>query len=126
MATQTKRRLLVVEDNLLNLEMLRDWLDLEGYEVFSAENLCDAQAAFLSEEPEMVLLDIRLGPEDGTDFALWVRSQDRLRDVPLIAVTAHALREERDRILQAGCNAVVSKPVEFKSLRAEMSRWWRR
>jgi len=116
-------RLLVVEDNRLNLEMITDWLELEGYEVFSAENLTDARATFLSAHPVMVLLDIRLGEEDGCDFAAWLRGQETFCQVPVIAVTAHALREEQQRILKAGCNAVVSKPVEFRILRAEMNRW---
>ena len=117
------RRLLVVEDNLLNLEMLTIWLETEGYQVFSAETLGQAYDVFRSAKPDLVLLDIRLGPEDGADFARWLRQQPESEQVPIIAVTAHALRDEQDRILKAGCNAVVSKPVDFRALRAELDRW---
>ena len=118
-----KRRLLVVEDNPLNLEMITVWLEMEGYEVHPAETLESARRVFQSADPVMVLLDIRLGSEDGAEFAVWLRAQPEKNTTPVIAVTAHALREEQDRILKAGCNAVVSKPVDFKALRAEMNRW---
>ena len=117
------RRLLVVEDNPLNLEMITTWLEAEGYEVFSAETLRDAYATFESARPALVLLDIRLGAEDGTAFAVWLRGQPESVQVPVIAVTAHALRDEQERILKAGCNAVMAKPVGFRSLRAELDRW---
>jgi len=117
------RRLLVVEDNPLNLEMITVWLEMEGYEVHPAETLEAGRRLFPLVDPVMVLLDIRLGPEDGAEFAIWLRAQPEKNTTPVIAVTAHALREEQDRILKAGCNAVVWKPVDFKTLRAEMNRW---
>jgi two-component system cell cycle response regulator DivK len=117
------RRLLVVEDNPLNLEMITTWLEAEGHQVFTAETLRDAYAVFESARPELVLLDIRLGPEDGTNFAVWLRQKSADQQVPVIAVTAHALRDEQERIMKAGCNAVIAKPVGFKLLRAELDRW---
>src|SRR6266404_9195162 len=108
------RRLLVVEDNPLNLEMITTWLEAEGYQVFSAETLREAFSAFEAARPELVLLDIRLGPDDGTAFAVWLRGQPESHQVPVIAVTAHALRDEQERILKAGCNAVIAKPVGFR------------
>jgi DNA-binding response OmpR family regulator len=117
------RRLLVIEDNALNLEMITVWLEMEGFEVHPAETLESARHLFHSTDPVMVLLDIRLGPEDGAEFATWLRALPEKNLTPVIAITAHALREEQDRILKAGCNAVVSKPVDFKTLRAEMNRW---
>jgi CheY-like chemotaxis protein len=120
-------RVLVVEDNPMNLEMLAEWLQIGGYQVDSAEDLAGACAKFQTERPALVLLDIRLGDEDGADFARWVRArpEPQSAQVPVIAVTAHALRDEQDRILQAGCNAVVCKPVDLRVLKEEMQRWLR-
>jgi len=70
-----------------------------------------------------VLLDVQLGADDGLSLAAWLRQQPALRDIPVIAVTAHAMVTERERILQAGCNACVSKPVDFKLLREHLERW---
>jgi CheY-like chemotaxis protein len=117
-------RILVVEDNLVNRELLCVWLETEGYEVSSAEDLKAAFAAVQSHQPHAVLLDIQLGPEDGADFAAWVRQQDSsLREIPIIAVTAHAMAAERQRILQAGCNACIPKPIDFQGLKDQLSGW---
>ena len=117
-------RILVVEDNLVNRELLCVWLETEGYDVTSAEDLKAAFAAVQSRQPHAVLLDIQLGDEDGADFATWVRRQDSsVRGIPIIAVTAHAMTTERQRILQAGCNACISKPIDFKGLKDQLSGW---
>ena len=118
-----KTRILVVEDNLLNRELLRDWLDTEGYEVTAAADLKTGFGAVEKEHPHAVLLDVQLGADDGLSLAAWLRQQPALRDIPVIAVTAHAMVTERERILQAGCNACVSKPVDFKLLREHLERW---
>ena len=118
-----KRRILVVEDNLVNRELLCDWLDAEGFEVLSAENLEQAFSFFEMQSPAAVLLDVQLGPEDGLDFASWVRRESTAQHTPIIAVTAHAMMAEQERVFQAGCNAWVAKPVEFKVLRAELHKW---
>jgi two-component system, cell cycle response regulator DivK len=125
MEPTVKTRVLVVEDNPMSLEMLTDWLEIGGYEVKAAEDLAGAQATFQSARPALVLLDIRLGEEDGADFARWIRARPEADSgsVPVIAVTAHALRDEQDRILQSGCNAVVCKPVDLRQLKGEMERW---
>jgi two-component system, cell cycle response regulator DivK len=118
-----KRRVLVVEDDPLSRELLGEWLDMEGYQVITAANLTTAKAAAQSGEPEIVLLDVKLGSEDGLQLALWMRDQSQLREIPIVAVTAHAMIAERDRILDSGCNGLVSKPVDFKLLQDHLDRW---
>jgi len=118
-----KRRVLVVEDDPLSRELLGEWLDMEGYRVTTAANLTAAKAAAEFGEPEIVLLDVKLGNEDGLQLALWMRGQPQLREIPIVAVTAHAMIAERDRILDSGCNGLVSKPVDFKLLQDHLDRW---
>jgi two-component system cell cycle response regulator DivK len=118
-----KNRILVVEDNSLNRELLCDWLEAEGHEVLSAEDLGAARLVLTDQQPDAVLLDVQLGDEDGLSLAAWMRQQPELCHVPVIAVTAHAMVTEQLRFLQAGCNACVSKPVNFKLLSAELQRW---
>ena len=118
-----KNRILVVEDNSLNRELLGDWLEAEGHEVLSAEDLGAARRILTDQQPDAVLLDVQLGDEDGLSLAAWMRQQPELCHVPVIAVTAHAMVTEQLRFLQAGCNACVSKPVNFKLLSAELQRW---
>jgi len=73
--------------------------------------------------PGAVLLDINLGKDDGLDLLAWMRQKPETREIPVIAVTAHALVAEQERILQAGCRGCLSKPVDFRRLREELNRW---
>jgi CheY-like chemotaxis protein len=120
-----KHRILVVEDNAANRELLSDWLEAEGFEVLSAENLEQAYSAFQNQPVHAVLLDIQLGREDGLSLAAWIRRDAKLQDLPVIAVTAHAMVTEQERVIQAGCNACVSKPIDFKLLGNQLGRWLR-
>ena len=113
---------LIVEDNQLNRELLRDWLEVEDYEVWSAADLKASYEVFTKQVPDVVLLDINLGKEDGLDLIAWMRQKPEMREIPVIAVTAHALVAEQERILQAGCRACLSKPIDFKLLREELNR----
>ncbi len=92
-----KHRILVVEDNALNSELLRDWLEVEGYEVTVATDLNAAFAALRNQAPNAVLLDVQLGTEDGLSVASWMREQPVLSEVPVIAVTAQAMLSDQQR-----------------------------
>ncbi len=115
--------ILIVEDNLLNRELLRDWLEVEGYEVWSAADLKASYEVFSKRLPDAVLLDINLGKDVGLDLLTWMRQKPETRGIPVIAVTAHALMADQERILKAGCGACLSKPIDFPLLRNELNRW---
>ena len=118
-----KRGILVVEDNQLNRELLCDWLEVEGYEVWSAADLKSSYELFSKRLPDAVLLDINLGKDSGLDLLTWMRQKTETLEIPVIAVTAHALPAEQKRILEAGCGACLSKPIDFQLLREELDRW---
>jgi CheY-like chemotaxis protein len=118
-----KQRILVVEDNPANRELLQDWLEVEGYEVWCAADVEASYKAFEKDLPDVVLLDINLGAENGLDLVVWMRRKASLNNIPIIAVTAHAIATEQERILQAGCVACLSKPIDFAELREQLRRW---
>ena len=118
-----RRCILVVEDNQLNGELLRDWLEVEGYEVWTAVDLKTSYDVFAKRIPDAVLLDINLGKDSGLDLVAWMRQKPEMREIPVIAVTAHALVAEQEGILEAGCRACLSKPIDFRLLREELNRW---
>ena len=120
-----KPGILVVEDNQLNRELLCDWLEVEGYEVWSAADLKSSYEVFSKRLPDAVLLDINLGKDNGLDLVAWIRQKPETREIPVIGVTAHALVAEQERILEAGCGACLSKPIDFQLLREELNRWLR-
>ena len=118
-----KHCILVVEDNHLNRELLHDWLEVEGYEVWSAADLQTSYDVFAKRIPDAVLLDINLGKDDGLDLVAWMRQKPEIGEIPVIAVTAHALVADQERILQAGCRACLSKPINFEGLREQLNHW---
>jgi CheY-like chemotaxis protein len=118
-----KSRLLLVEDNPANLRLLGDWLESEDFGIVAAGNLTEARQSIERDPPEAVLLDIRVGSEDGLDLVRWIRADDRFSRMPVIAVTAHALRHEQEHIISQGCNAIVSKPIDFRLLLRHLDLW---
>ncbi|MGH9742448.1 MAG: response regulator [Candidatus Acidiferrum sp.] len=118
-----KRRILVVEDNQPNRELLCDWLESEGFEAVYAENLDQSYAEIETQLPHAVLLDVQLGREDGLSLASWLRKRQSSRHIPIIAVTAHAMVTDQQRVIQAGCDACISKPIDFKALSQQLELW---
>jgi CheY-like chemotaxis protein len=118
-----KQTVLIVEDNPANQELLSDWLEAEGFAVRTASNLQQAFAALEADIPRAVLLDVQLGREDGLAVATRIRQEPLLRSVPVIAVTAHAMVTDHERVIRAGCSACIPKPIDFKQLRSEMELW---
>src|SRR6267143_392844 len=108
-----RHRVLVVEDNQPNRELLCDWLEAEGFEAFGTDNLEQAYAAFKNRPPEAVLLDVQLGKEDGLRLATWTQREQELRIPPVIAGTAHAMAPDRGGVIRAGCNPCFPNPVIF-------------
>jgi two-component system cell cycle response regulator DivK len=117
-----KQLILIVEDNPLNSELLRDWLEIEGYLAVLAPNLTAGFATLEAQQPDAVLLDVQLGSEDGLSLASWMRQQPALKEIPVIAVTAQVMLSDRQRILDSGCNSIVSKPVDFSVLQNQLRR----
>ena len=120
-----KYRILVVEDNVFNSELLCDWLEIEGYEAVLATDLNAAFAAVRKQPPNAVLLDIQLGTEDGLSLASWMSHQALLSEIPVIAVTAQAMVAEQQHILESGCKSIVSKPINFTLLQHQLQLWLR-
>jgi CheY-like chemotaxis protein len=118
-----KERVLVVEDNELSRELLCDWLETESYQVISASNLQQAFDAIKEVPPDAILLDVQLGDQDGLSIATWIRRQPTLAHIRIIAVTAHAMVTEQERIFHSGCNAYVPKPIDFKVLSKQLQQW---
>ena len=117
------KRILVVEDNAFNSELLSDWLELEGYEAAIATDLNAAFAAVRNQPPDAVLLDVQLGSDDGLSLASWMREQNGLSQIPVIAVTAQAMLSDRQHILESGCKSIVSKPIDFVLLQQALKLW---
>jgi CheY-like chemotaxis protein len=106
-----RARILVIEDNPANLELMRYLLQSFGHTVLTAADGEVGVAMVRNERPDLVLCDVQLPKLDGIGVARAVRSDPQLRDVPLIAVTAFAMVGDRDKMLQAGFDGYLPKPI---------------
>lgn len=115
-------KVLIAEDNAVNRELLRELLELRGCAVVEA---CDGQEALQMLEqtqPEVLLLDIGMPVMDGFAVIRRIRENPRLAKLPVVAVTAYAMRGDQDRILNSGFDGYLSKPVNPSSLAKELDR----
>lgn len=112
----TGQRILVVEDNERNLKLIRDVLQFAGYEVVEASSGEQGVALAQDCEPDLVLMDLQLPQMDGMEALRLLRTSPRTRDVPVVAVTAFAMREDRERAFGAGFDGYLEKPISIRAL----------
>lgn len=113
-------KILLVEDNEHNWDMLSQRLRLRGYDVVLAFNGRQAIDKAEAEKPDLILMDIGLPVLDGLEATRRIRGKPEIFRVPVIALTAHAMTGDREKALQAGCNDYHTKPVELPRLLAQM------
>lgn len=116
-------RILCVEDNPENRTLVRRILLAEGYDVLEAANAFEGLQLALSQQPDLVLLDINMPHVDGLTLASRLKSYPALRHVPVIAITANVMRGDRERSLAAGCDGYIQKPIDVDTLPAQIARF---
>ena len=105
------KRVLVVEDHEDNRQILRDLLENAGYDMIEAKDGEEALMAAASQRPDLILMDIQLPEVSGLEVTKWLKDDDELRSIPVIAVTAFAMKGDEERIREGGCEAYLSKPI---------------
>lgn len=113
-------KVLLVEDNELNRDMLSRRLERRGYVVSVAVDGQEALAQAAVQMPDVILMDMDLPVLTGWDATRRLREDPAIRNIPVIALTAHALPSDRERAMEAGCDAYQSKPIEFADLLAKI------
>jgi len=108
-----KKRILIVEDNDLNLKLFRDLLNAHGYETIETKEGLEAIKLTKSERPDLILMDIQLPEISGLDVTRRLKADEAIRAIPIIAVTAFAMKDDEEKILAAGCEAYISKPISI-------------
>ncbi|MFA6582967.1 MAG: response regulator [Elusimicrobiaceae bacterium] len=111
------KQILIVDDNAINRKLLRVVLSNAGYEILEAETAEQALYLIRARLPLLVLMDYRLPGMDGVELTRLIKSDSKLSSLPVIIVTASAMKTDRERItLQSGCDAYFSKPIDVKEL----------
>ncbi|HEV2100461.1 MAG TPA: response regulator [Stellaceae bacterium] len=121
--TRPGKKILVVEDNELNRKLLTDLLSFQGHEILETAEGLEAIRIAHDAHPDLILLDIQLPDVSGFDVARRLKADDATRSIPIIAVTAFAMRNDEQRALQSGCDTYVSKPINVANFLARIEKW---
>ena len=105
------KKVLIVEDNELNMKLFHDLLEAQGYETLQTREGLQALALAREHRPDLILMDIQLPEISGLEVTKWLKEDDALRSIPVVAVTAFAMKGDEERIRQGGCEAYLSKPI---------------
>ena len=102
---------MIVEDNELNMKLCRDLIEAAGYQSVGTANGFEALDLARKHHPDLILMDIQLPGVSGLEVTQWLKQDDELRMIPVIAVTAFAMKGDEERIRAGGCEAYLSKPI---------------
>ena len=117
-----RKKILVADDNQVSRELIREVLEDSSQRVLEAENGEEAIEKIFSERPDVVLLDIQMPIFDGYEVLRHVRSDPSFSKIPFVALTAYAMKEDREKALASGFNAYVTKPIDGASLRIRVKQ----
>ncbi|MEM6603879.1 MAG: response regulator [Pseudomonadota bacterium] len=115
--------ILIVEDNQLNKKLFEDILKVDGYKTVATENAFEAQELAIQHKVSLVLMDIQLPEISGLDVIAMFKRNKQLENIPIIAVTAFAMKGDEEHILSQGASAYLSKPITVSQLLAEVRRF---
>ena len=109
-----RKKILVVEDNELNMKLFCDLLNAHGYDTIQTQEGMKALALAREEMPDLILMDIQLPEVSGLEVTKWIKEDEKLRSIPIIAVTAFAMKGDEEKIRAGGCEAYIAKPIFVK------------
>jgi len=105
------KTVLIVEDNELNMKLFNDLLEAQGYNVLQTRDGLSALDIARDNMPDLIIMDIQLPEVSGIEVTKWLKEDDSLRHIPVVAVTAFAMKGDEDKIREGGCEAYISKPI---------------
>ena len=115
MAETTPRKVLIVEDSALNMRLFSDLLEASGYATLQCVDGAKAVGIALEETPDLIIMDIQLPEVSGLDITRWLKDDERTSEIPVLAVTAFAMRTDEELVREAGCEGYLSKPIQVRS-----------
>ena len=105
------KKILIVEDNELNMKLFHDLLEAQGYDILQTRDGMEALKLARQETPDLILMDIQLPEVFGLEVTKWLKEDDNLKAIPVIAVTAFAMKGDEEKIREGGCEAYIAKPI---------------
>lgn len=117
------KTVLIVEDNELNMKLFHDLLESKGYNILQTYDGMEALKIVRQEKPDLILMDIQLPEVSGLEVTKWIKEDDSLRHIPVIAVTAFAMKGDEEKILEGGCEAYIAKPISVVNFLATVEKF---
>ena len=105
------KKILIVEDNELNMKLFQDLLESKGYDIVQTRDGMEALKIARAQMPNLILMDIQLPEVSGLEVTKWLKEDDNLTQIPVVAVTAFAMKGDEEKIREGGCEAYIAKPV---------------
>jgi len=105
------KKVLIVEDNELNMKLFHDLLEAQGYDILETREGLQALSLAREHHPDLILMDIQLPEISGLEVTKWLKEDEELASIPVVAVTAFAMKGDEERIREGGCEAYISKPI---------------
>ena len=109
------KTVLIVEDNDLNMKLFHDLLDAHGYNTIQTKDGMEALSLAREHSPDLILMDIQLPEVSGLEVTKWIKEDEALKSIPVIAVTAFAMKGDEEKIREGGCEAYVAKPISVEN-----------
>jgi len=117
------KTVLIVEDNELNMKLFHDLLEAHGYDTVGTRNGVEVIELARTHRPDLILMDIQLPEVSGLEVTKWIKGDPELHEVPVVAVTAFAMKGDEERIRQGGCEAYLSKPISVAKFMETIRRF---
>ena len=118
-----QKKVLIVEDNDLNMKLFNDLLIAHGYGTLQSKDGLEALRLARQHRPDLILMDIQLPEISGLQVTQWIKEDDALRTIPIIAVTAFAMKGDEEKIRDGGCEAYIAKPISITSFLQTVERF---
>ena len=119
----TGKTVLIVEDNELNMKLFHDLLEAHGYDTLQTRDGVEALKIAREHKPDLILMDIQLPEVSGLEVAKWIKEDANLRAIPIVAVTAFAMKGDEEKIRQGGCEAYIAKPISVAKFLETVERF---
>ncbi len=119
----TSKTVLIVEDNELNMKLFRDLLEAHGYQTLQTKEGMEAMRLARQHHPQLILMDIQLPEVSGLEITRWLKDDPELKSIPVIAITAFAMKGDEEKIRAGGCEDYISKPISVSRFLETVRRY---
>jgi two-component system cell cycle response regulator DivK len=119
------KTILIAEDNELNMKLFHDLLESQGYDILQTKNGIEALQIAREKKPDLILMDIQLPEVSGLEVTKWIKEDENISSIPVIAVTAFAMKGDEQKFRDGGCEAYIAKPISVDGFLSTVERFLR-